>query len=129
MPGTAITYDPREASLVVKGFGPLLTEGSGSFVAPVSVVEDLTLTELRHALRGWAEDYDQDDPRLDVSDDSPEHFGEQSLVRSTDVGLEAGELVIRARLPSRSTTRPKGPNHAAASPLATATSNREAGGG
>ncbi len=100
----AITYDPQEATLVVKGFGPLLTEGSGSFVAPVSVVEGLTLTELRHALRAWAEDYRHDDPRLDVSDDSPEHFGEHSMVRSTDVGLEAGKLVIRAR--SFSSDRP-----------------------
>jgi hypothetical protein len=48
----AITYDPQLQNLVLKGFGPLLTEGSGAFAAPVTVVDDLTLTELRHALPG-----------------------------------------------------------------------------
>jgi len=96
MPGAAIKYEPREDTLAVKGFGPLVTHGSGDFVAPVAVVEGLTLTELKSALRRWAEDYREDGARLQVSDDSPEHFGEDSIVRPTDIGLEAGRLVIHA---------------------------------
>jgi hypothetical protein len=96
MPSPAIKYEAREGTLTVKGFGLLLTHGSGDFVAPVVVVEGLSLAELKAALLRWAEDYRERDARLQVSDDSPEHFGEDSLVRSTGIGLEAGKLVIQA---------------------------------
>jgi hypothetical protein len=100
VPGPAIKYEAREGTLVVEGFGLLLTQGSGDFVAPVAVVEGLNLAELKAALRRWAEDYRERDARLQVSDDSPEHFGEDSVVRSTGIGLEAGKLVIQASVMS-----------------------------
>jgi hypothetical protein len=100
MPSPTVKYEAREGTLVVKGFGSLLTQGSGDFVAPVAVVEGLNLAELKAALRGWAEDYRERDARLQVSDDSPEHFGEDSVVRSTGIGLEADKLVIYASVMS-----------------------------
>jgi Putative DNA-binding domain len=92
----AIRYDPESQDLVIDGYGQLLTEGAGVFLAPIAIVEDLTLTEVGSALRRWAEDNGGDDPRLEVSPDSPEHFGDHSTGRASYLGLQAGQLVMRA---------------------------------
>jgi hypothetical protein len=64
----------------------------------MSVVESLTLTEIRHALENWTREYpDSGEPELAFSDDPPEHFGELSPVLPCEMSLSDGVLVIHAR--------------------------------
>jgi hypothetical protein len=98
MPRRAIRYDRRSENIFVEGYGALRTEGGGGFTAPYETVKSLTLTEVGHALRDWADDQRADDPQLNVSDDAPEHFGEHSTVRAEDLGISRGRFVIRARV-------------------------------
>ena len=98
MSRSKIRYDPGSQDLVVDGYGRLLTEGSGVFTSPAAVLEDLTLTEVRHALQHWVDDNGRDEPEILISDDSPEYFGEHSAIGATELVLKAGKLLIHTRV-------------------------------
>jgi hypothetical protein len=95
MPRGPLRYDGDTATLFLEGYGHLHTEGGGDFAAPFETVQDLRLAAVRNAMLSAVADQALDTASLRVSDEKPEHFGQDSLVRPDALELCDGELQVR----------------------------------